>query len=245
MQQLEGFDSGFDADFDALIHIVNEMKQTEADKLAPAKFSYIANLVSKAIDQPKGVRALLVERIEKALADYPETFERKQTAAQSIHSSDNKVSLQTVLSLLNDEQRSLESMTRPESLDPNQLSFDELLRQQDQAIAKATKPHVLPSKTSNKNKKSPVQQSEFAELKSVRLHKELQVKYQLEQLIHLTKEESPENPGPLNPQMLTIKALTLADEISPAYLKRLLTYLDTLFYLEIAGASMDKKLSKL
>ena len=54
----------------------------------------------------------------------------------------------------------------------------------------------------------------------------------------------PQNPGPLNPQMLAIKSLSTMRELSPDYLNRFVSYVDTLLWLERSEAQPDKSVSK-
>lgn len=45
-------------------------------------------------------------------------------------------------------------------------------------------------------------------------------------------DSAPEDPGPLNPRMLAIRALTAMGERSPDYQRRFVAWLDTLVWLE-------------
>lgn len=53
--------------------------------------------------------------------------------------------------------------------------------------------------------------------------------------------EFPENPGPHNPHMLAIKALSKMRNLSPPYLRRLAGFIETLTWLEKAAAKQRKK----
>jgi hypothetical protein len=67
----------------------------------------------------------------------------------------------------------------------------------------------------------------------------------LERRVELALAEAPESPGPLNPQMLAIKALSNMRDLSPDYLSRFVAYLDTLFWLEQAdGGTASQKNDK-
>lgn len=46
--------------------------------------------------------------------------------------------------------------------------------------------------------------------------------------VRIALEQKPENPGPLNPHMLAVKILNEIQAISPAYLDRLVSYMDAL-----------------
>jgi hypothetical protein len=55
-------------------------------------------------------------------------------------------------------------------------------------------------------------------------------------------QDRPENPGPLNGQMLATRSLTELRRLSPEYLYRFVSYIDTMLWLQQAGA--DKIESK-
>lgn len=70
------------------------------------------------------------------------------------------------------------------------------------------------------------------ELKSVRRFRESLRRRQSEKAVARAVAERPENPGPLNPQMLMIRSLALLRDLSPAYVNRFVTYTESLLWLE-------------
>ena len=52
--------------------------------------------------------------------------------------------------------------------------------------------------------------------------------------VEIAIQQGPESPGPLNPQMLALKALTAMRDLSPQYLNRYVNYLDALFWIDHA-----------
>lgn len=70
------------------------------------------------------------------------------------------------------------------------------------------------------------------ELKSVRRFRESLRRRQSEKAVARAVAERPENPGPLNPQMLMIRSLALLRDLSPAYVNRFVTYAESLLWLE-------------
>ncbi|CAA0110387.1 Uncharacterised protein [Zhongshania aliphaticivorans] len=73
-------------------------------------------------------------------------------------------------------------------------------------------------------------------LQSIQTMQVSQQRRELQRRVELAIQEGPDSPGPLNPQMLAIKALTAMRDISPQYLSRYVNYLDALFWLEQAVA---------
>ena len=70
------------------------------------------------------------------------------------------------------------------------------------------------------------------ELRALRQLRSRQRHQDIEQRIDQAIQNAPQDPGPLNPQMLAIRSLTNMRERSPAYLKQFVGYLDTLLWLE-------------
>ncbi len=72
-------------------------------------------------------------------------------------------------------------------------------------------------------------------LKSSLVYQQHQRKKRANDFINLAFNETPENPGPLNPEILTIRLLRRIWEISPEYLSRYVSYFETLQRLDKAG----------
>lgn len=112
----------------------------------------------------------------------------------------------------------------PASDDP--VSFDELLRQQEQTAWLA--------QTSHNGRRSP-DSERSGELRAMRQFREAWAKRVLDKAVAHAMEEAPEDAGPLNAHRLVIQAVSLMQDISPAYLNRFVSYVDTLHWLERAG----------
>lgn len=83
--------------------------------------------------------------------------------------------------------------------------------------------------------------SKRSELKSVRMFRESQERRSSDQLVKQAIKEGPDNPGPINPHMLAIRSLSSMQSLSPQYLKRFISYIDTVFWLEQAGDQLKPK----
>lgn len=105
---------------------------------------------------------------------------------------------------------------------------DKMLRTQQQEILSAL---ATAEPESASTSQSP-QTSGAPPLKSIKVLRQRSEQNSVEQRVDQAIERSPESPGPLNPQMLAIKALTTMRELSPQYLQRYMAYLDTLFWLD-------------
>ncbi len=102
-------------------------------------------------------------------------------------------------------------------------SFEERLDQQEQSILN------IASSASCVIKGGDAKQ---LELQSMRLFRESTKHAHIDSLLEQAISEYPANPGPHNPHMLSVKALARMQDLSPAYLRRLGGYLETLIWLE-------------
>lgn len=73
------------------------------------------------------------------------------------------------------------------------------------------------------------------ELKSLHRLRVSQARHRADRLLTQAIREAPADCGPLNPQRLVIGTLSAMRELSPEYLGRLVSYVDTLFWLESAA----------
>lgn len=74
------------------------------------------------------------------------------------------------------------------------------------------------------------------ELKGLRRFRRTWSRISAEDLVRRAVDRRPENAGPLNSHMLVLRSLELMQELSPDYLQRFLSRLDTLLWLEQADA---------
>jgi hypothetical protein len=70
------------------------------------------------------------------------------------------------------------------------------------------------------------------ELKSVRLFRSTWSRLSADKQLNAALDQAPKNAGPINSHMLVLRSLALMREISPDYLSRFISYVDTLVHLE-------------
>ena len=79
-----------------------------------------------------------------------------------------------------------------------------------------------------------VHQGEHAELKAIAAFRSTWSKLSAGKQLNQAIEQAPENAGPLNSHMLVLRSLATMRDVSPDYLKRFMSYVDTLLCLEQA-----------
>ncbi len=80
----------------------------------------------------------------------------------------------------------------------------------------------------------------MSEMKSVRQFSEVWSKISAEQQVVKALHQGPENAGPLNSHKLMLRSLSLMRELSPDYLRRFMSQMDSLLWLEQANANLAR-----
>ena len=234
-----------------------ELRAANHDGFDPVRFRYMESLSLKATQQTNPrIRALLEARVATALVAYLDEFSVAETKARKSlnrikqnpdalesdvkraelcfqicdfkalyrlelalmqlgSGTANKTFRQGMPSLVAQHPAVLEKSLQG-------LSFDDYLRQQEDDL--------LASEVSQGSGTA-----HFAELKSLRLFRDSWVKLNADKVVTQAIKEAPENAGPLNSHRLVIRSLSAIRELSPAYLNRFVSYLDTLLWLEQVG----------
>jgi hypothetical protein len=65
-----------------------------------------------------------------------------------------------------------------------------------------------------------------------------------DRLVARAMKERPENAGPLNSEMLATRSLFIMRQLSPSYLNRFVSYIDTLLWLERTGEENTPRTEK-
>ena len=74
-----------------------------------------------------------------------------------------------------------------------------------------------------------------ADLKAIQCFKGTWERLSVEKKLRKAFDQGPENAGPLNSHMLVLRSLSLMRDISPEYLSRFVSYVDSLLWLEQAN----------
>jgi hypothetical protein len=164
-----------------------------------------------------------------ALAQLPARLQRRARAAQAC------VQLRELT-------RQLVSIEMAPLIAPSGLAFDDLLQCQEQEILQALRPEAVaaaavPSEPAVGTAALAVNAAPA--LKSARVFRQTRVEQDTDFRLDTAIRTGPESPGPLNPQMLTIRALTTLRDLSPQYLSRFMAYAETLLWLDQADTLPD------
>ncbi|WP_154653885.1 DUF2894 domain-containing protein [Spongiibacter marinus] len=203
--------------------------QGQSPQFDPPRLRGVESLLERAQQQRPSVQAPLLRRAASMLADYRrdcEQFSEQPSRLAGVLAT-HRQQLATRRSGAASALRALQAELNRDT--PDDAASDEasspisaLLRQQEFSLLGASQSHAPDNATSEPPK----------ELRALRQLRSRQRHQDIEQRIDQAIQNAPQDPGPLNPQMLAIRSLTNMRERSPAYLKQFVGYLDTLLWLE-------------
>jgi len=223
-----------------------------AQRFDPVRFCYIETMARRALDQAEPVaritegialaalqqyqadlvaaREEAAAMVVRATADFPDAagsvqqlFE--QYRFRAIKRLVSRLQRKNIPGLVAGLATQVARSERAAGDNAGAESFDDILRQQESDVVTAmSDTAAVPNNVS--------------ELKSVRHFRQSLEKISIDKLVARAMKEVPEDAGPLNPQMLVIRSLTTMRELSPQYLNRFVSYMDTLLWLEQADENL-------
>jgi len=248
---------------DALHIKIAEMEATGAHRYDPVRFSYIQSMARRGFGKSGSAYTVIERKALAALAEYQKNLESsRMEAAQIVNHvcavfpgaeinirrlfKDNEFKKVLLLGRKLDRQQRETSLSALKNQigrfasgfeeKNNPLSVDDLLRQQERDVVAAI--GNLPEG------EEPAQQAEKTELRSLKHFKETMVKLNSDRLVKRSIQDLPENAGPHNSQMLATHSLSALRQISPNYLHRFVSHINTLIWLKLAGEDADKSMAK-
>ncbi|MBE9540185.1 MAG: DUF2894 domain-containing protein [Proteobacteria bacterium] len=226
---------------------LHELQESGAQHFNPVRFRFIESMARRAQAQSELTRQIVEAAARNALDEYIAEFSlAREKAAVTLKGSANpSAQVQQLFEegrftemhrLLANAARAKESKplvslaqyiskcenAGKESLE--QESFDDILRQHENELINSTSVS-----------KDTVEPPNPEELNSIRRFREALVVRNADKLVSRAIEEIPEGAGPLNPQKLIVQSLASMRDLSPHYLNRFVSYIDTLLWLEEAG----------
>ena len=195
-----------------------------ADSFDPIRFRYIESMIKRAGEQRKLVAQVIEKKVRKALDDY------QNDAAKCKETSQNQgVEISEARAELIALTQHLDQGKSHDDDGVNEGSFTNILRQQESDVVQSF------AGTATGQRREP---------NAIRLYRESWAKQNSDRLVVQSVKSGPEDPGPLNSQMLVIHSLSTMRGLSPDYLNRFVAYVDTLLWLEQAGNDIQSSKSK-
>ena len=206
-------------------HTLASLRFAGAQKLDPTRFHYLEVLSQRLPTQDVAVRRILEVKLQEALASYGDRFRRTQNTE-----GDQR-------SVAGHAQR---GTRRTSASDANAIACTPLA-QLNQYIRSAT------HNRKNGGPENPGHDDHGqadTEMASVRRFRETWSQYRVENQVVQAEGRGPENSGPFNSHRLVLQSLALMRGLSPDYLRRFLSHVETLQWLEQASEKSSKKRAK-
>jgi hypothetical protein len=220
----------------ALVEKIAMLRKTGADRFDPIRFRYIEALASRAHRAREPIGERLTKKSALSLREYLNDNSEPRARDQG----------DSVVSFASATVTALHALRR--DLDRSQLDagsgtsdFELQLQAQEGELLQGG---LFTSVDDDVDANSSHEDSAARPLKASQTMRVHQQRRAAEKRIELAIAEGPESPGPLNPQMLAIKALTIMRDISPEYINRYVSYLDTLFWVEQLDTAANNKTDK-
>jgi len=208
----------------------------------PVQFRFIESMADKALQYHTPVAEIITKKVRQALVNYLNDFSSQKKTKESVNHSN------TINSELAQLTKDMFQNNNYETAESQQTFEDEFRLQEKEimhSVAKVTKNMAI--KGHNEPNQLKVENQSFTphnDLSIMHQFRQSKVKHHSEQQLTRTINEGPEDAGPLNSQALIIRSLKTMEKLSPSYINRFISYMDTLLWLEQAGKEGTKNKSK-
>lgn len=213
------------------------LRQAGAECFDPLGFHYLDALSRRVLAQQGSVRSILDGKLAAALTAFEARFAQAQSAAQesiaaiAVQQPQAAEELQRLFAS-GDFKGVDRAVANLQTVAPH-AALGELLRYIEQHAPEPVDSGV----EGNSVAPAAEHRGPRAELKTMRYFRNTWSKLSVDKQVAQAIEQAPENAGPLNSHFLVLRALESMRDISPDYLNRFMSYVDTLLCLDHA----DKK----
>ncbi|MGE5650835.1 DUF2894 domain-containing protein [Noviherbaspirillum sp. UKPF54] len=200
------------------------LRTAGADRFDPVRWRYIEALAKRAAAHRASAGCVLGVRLARALAELKERFDLAQRdAGEAVAWSTQRYphaagDLQQLLAA--GDFKGVRRLSASLRASEPGASLGELVRRLDQHSSENT--GALPGQGAGSR----------SELKAVRDFRNTWSKLSVDIQVARALEQAPKNAGPINSHMLVLRSLELMRDISPDYLNRFMSYVDTLLCLD-------------
>ena len=187
-----------------------QLSEYGLDQRYPTRFFYIQSLLEKAKDKPEPLKTSLTQ---KAISAVNELQRLTPKHSDTKEEKPTKALFAELIKTLNEKNLQVEQ--------PFSDSFEDTLRLQERDLFN--------------------QKIDSSPQTAMDIYKETVAELNTEKFMEQVFNETPKGePGPLNAHMLVIKTLSAMQQISPSYLRRIVTQIDTMFYLNSVEPAKKK-----
>jgi len=188
----------------------------------------ISRLLDRASGEAEGVAQQLLARTESQIEALSDQLLQAQVFVDGASHRPKTHSLMALISEAQPEAPSYSESSQG-------AAFDEYLQQQESNILESMVGEAEGVKAAAV---AP------ALIRANRYLRHRQLQQSASRLVDVAIDCAPDNPGPLNPEMLSIKSLKLMRDLSPQYLNRFVAYIDSLLWIEESAEALFDSKSK-
>lgn len=218
---------------DMLRTTIDRINAMHVSQYNPVRFRFIESMADKALEHRRSVADIIEKKALQALSDYVKEYIafQKCTVPDNILLNGQKNSSQGRLAKLTQE------MFQSSDTDGlvSKPSLEDELRLQEKEVMHSISGTMTGKHIDNFSNNINNSNSSIKELSVMRHFRQSQAKHNSEKLLTRIIQEGPDDAGPLNSQALIIRSLTIMSDLSPDYISRFVSYMDTLLWLEQAG----------
>ncbi|MFI5445236.1 DUF2894 domain-containing protein [Polaromonas sp. UC242_47] len=211
------------------------MRNQGAQYLDPARFHYLEVLSQRLDTAPAEVRRILEGKFKVALADYEQRFRQAKKAASdelaSLSAQHPELARELQRLFVAGDFRAMRRLGGSSAINRPCAPLAQL----NQHIRDVKKDSVDHHPGSDLGSSLVSDMAANSEMASVRRFRETWSKIAAEGQVAQSVDRGPVNAGPLNSHMLVLRSLALMRKLSPDYLRRFLSHVDTLLWLDQAN----------
>jgi hypothetical protein len=227
-----------------MAELITSLRDEGGERFDPAGWHYLDTLARRASTHEGSVRRMLEAKLEQAVASFGERFAQARLAAAELLDAACKEHPQAAAELqqlfAGADFKGLRQLRATLEARQQCAALSELVSRLEPAVAGA--PGHPPAHHSAPRATEAA--SPALELKTVRESRATWARMSVDKQLALAMKQAPQNAGPINSHMLVLRSLALMQEISPDYLSRVVTYVDTLLALDPGEKEVPVKRKK-
>ena len=220
------------------------MRDQGGERFDAAGWHYLETLARRAAAHEGSVRRLLGAKREQALAAFAERFAQARSAAAELLAKTGKQHPQAAAELqrlfAGGDFKGLRRLQATLAAREQCAALAELVSQLEPALADAPGHPPAHHATSRATATS----SATLELKTVRESRATWARMSVDKQLAQAMKQAPINAGPINSHMLVLRSLAMMQDLSPDYLSRMVSYVDTLLVLDPGETALPAKRKK-
>jgi len=224
--------------------LLASMRDEGGERFDAAGWHYLETLSRRAAPHEGSVRRMLEAKLERAVAAFAERFAQARSAAAEVLATTCKKHPQAAAELqrmfAGGDFKGLQHLQATLEAREQCAALAELVSLFEPALAGAPG-HSPAHHAASWATAAP---SPTLELKTVRESRATWARLSVDKQLALAMQQAPKNAGPINSHMLVLRSLAMMQEISPDYLSRVVSYVDTLLALDPGEKDVPVKRKK-